>query len=543
MSKDTPDKTDLSSMSKEELIAYLLQKNESLESQLKQQKEEAQKKEQASVASVSSIVSNLRAELSYKDALLKETLEDQEKLNQEKQQLLDEKQQFDKERKELTEDKLRLCNEKQKLSDEKQKLSDEKQELIEDKVKLKETITRLKNFKQNASDLIRNVVDNIKRFYFVFKEQGLKENIPEFDEYNILEMNMFLEDKITTLLNAAKTCLEHEKAALNEPRSESTKHSKGNKSQDNSADITAGVDGAHELENAVTVEIQKNDQSDFDEAASSVTLKADTSATNTDTGEELTKTEIQDAVLSGCSSQERLSIEQNLSKGTKVLSLNIKNDLSSVNDSNRKRKIEHFITINDSEQIAGVICNEQEIHFRTYCDDCGEVMDFVLNTKAKRINTVLTASGSLANIKTILSKVHIANCKKCGKEIEINPATLSEFKVVKDNQNERWALNEREINEKETVQTALESVFSNSDDQAPTKEKSNDKRKSYKQEDKQRQLNRKDIYNSIVKSEDTHEISCNLKHDLIDAGNGLLPVINPYTFDAEAFGMTPAFKK
>lgn len=464
MSKDTPDKTDLSSMSKEELIAYLLKKNESLESQLKQQKEEAQKKEQASVASVSSIVSNLRAELSRKDALLKETLEDQEKLNQEKQQLLDEKQQFDKERKELTEDKLRLCNEKQKLSD-------EKQELIEDKVKLKETITRLKNFKQNASDLIRNVVDNIKRFYFVFKEQGLKENIPEFDEYNILEMNMFLEDKITTLLNAAKTCLEHEKAALNEPRSESTKHSKGNKSQDNSADITAGVDGAHELENAVTVEIQNNDQSDFDEAASSVTLKADTSATNTDTGEELTKTEIQDAVLSGCSSQERLSIEQNLSKGTKVLSLNIKNDLSSVNDSNRKRKIEHFITINDSEQIAGVICNEQEIHFRTYCDDCGEVMDFVLNTKAKRINTVLTASGSLANIKTILSKVHIANCKKCGKEIEINPATLSDFKVVKDNQNERWALNEREINEQETVQTALESVFSNSDDQAPTKEK------------------------------------------------------------------------
>ena len=89
MSKDTPDKTDLSSMSKEELIAYLLKKNESLESQLKQQKEEAQKKEQASVASVSSIVSNLRAELSYKDALLKETLEDQEKLNQEKQQLLD----------------------------------------------------------------------------------------------------------------------------------------------------------------------------------------------------------------------------------------------------------------------------------------------------------------------------------------------------------------------------------------------------------------------------------------------------------------------
>ena len=51
MSKDTPDKTDLSSMSKEELIAYLLKKNESLESQLKQQKEEAQKKEQASVES------------------------------------------------------------------------------------------------------------------------------------------------------------------------------------------------------------------------------------------------------------------------------------------------------------------------------------------------------------------------------------------------------------------------------------------------------------------------------------------------------------
>lgn len=44
MSKDTPDKTDLSSMSKEELIAYLLKKNESLESQLKQQKKKLKRK-------------------------------------------------------------------------------------------------------------------------------------------------------------------------------------------------------------------------------------------------------------------------------------------------------------------------------------------------------------------------------------------------------------------------------------------------------------------------------------------------------------------
>lgn len=77
-----------------------------------------------------------------------------------------------------------------------------------------------------------------------------------------------------------------------------------------------------------------------------------------------------------------------------------------------------------------------------------------------------------------MSKVHIANCKKCGKEIEINPATLSDFKVVKDNQNERWALNEREINEQETVQTALESVFSNNKDKLLNDKKSNDKHKS-----------------------------------------------------------------
>ncbi|MGN1280526.1 MAG: hypothetical protein ACI4UM_01290, partial [Succinivibrio sp.] len=529
MSNDTSDKTDLSSMSKEELITYLLKRNEALETQLKQQKEEAQKKEQSSAESISSIVTKLRAELSRKDAILQDVLADQEKFNKEKQQLLDEKQQ--------------LLDEKQQLFNEKQRVDKERRELAEDTVKLKESITKLKNFKQNASDLIRNVVDNIKRFYFVFKEQGLKENIPEFDENNILEMNMFLEEKITTLLNAAKTCIEHEKSALKEPRSEKTKHGKASESQDNSADITAGVDGAHELENAVTVEPQNNDQADFDEVASSVTLKADISATTAEANEGLSKTEIQDVILSGSSSQERLSVGQNLSQGTKVLSLNIKNDLSSVNDSNRKRKFEHFITINDSEQVAGVICNEQEIHFRTYCDECGEVMDFVLNTKAKRINTVLTASGNLANIKTILSKVHIANCKACGKEIEINPATFSDFKVVKDNQNERWTLNEREINIKETVQTAIESAFSDTNDEDLTEEKANDKRKTYKQEDKQRQLNRKDIYNSIVKSENTHESSCKLKHDLIDAGDGLLPVINPYTFDAEAFGMTPAFKK
>lgn len=409
MSKEKDDKTDLSSMSKEELITYLL----SLEGQLKQQKEEAQKKEQTNAQSTSAIVSNLRAELSRKESSLQSALK-----------------------------------EKQQLSANIKLLSDEKQEL-------EATVVKLKKFRQSVRDLLSNLLDSITNYYFVFKDMRSKDEVPEYDENNLLELNMFMDQKLDFLLSTAQTFLEHQKVALNLSRTEQTGHSSHvSEPQNCSADITAAADGESEYRNAVTVEIDDHDLKDFDEAASSVTISSDLNSevkNNTDcsvsnssnsANNDFTESEIKGIVIKGCSQEHKDSVAQSLSAGTKVLSEHIRNDITSVSDSNRKRKFERFTSINDCNEVDGTITNSIGVHFHMYCNECGGTREFILKNKTKRINSVLTPSGSLGNLRTILSKVQIAVCSECKTETEVNPATLSDFTFTKSGKDERHTLDE-----------------------------------------------------------------------------------------------------
>ncbi len=68
-----------------------------------------------------------------------------------------------------------------------------------------------------------------------------------------------------------------------------------------------------------------------------------------------------------------------------------------------------------------------------YCNEGGGTRNFIPKNKTKRINSVLTPSGSLGNRRTILSKVQIAVCSECKTETEVNPAylTLPLQRVVK----------------------------------------------------------------------------------------------------------------
>ena len=355
MSKEKDDKTDLSSMSKEELITYLL----SLEGQLQQQKEEAQKKEQANAQSTSAIVSNLRAELSRKESSLQSALK-----------------------------------EKQQLSANIKLLSDEKHEL-------EATVVKLKKFRQSVRDLLSNLLDSITNYYFVFKDMRSKDEVPEYDENNLLELNMFMDQKLDFLLSTAQTFLEHQKVALNLSRTEQTGHSSHvSEPQNCSADITAAADGESEYRNAVTVETDDHDLKDFDEAASSVTIssnlnsevKTDSSASNNSNsvGNELTDAEVKEIVIKGCYQEHKDSVAQSLSAGTKVLSEHIRNDITSVSDSNRKRKFERFTSINDCNEVDGTITNSIGAHFHMYSNECGGTREFILKNKSKRINSVFT---------------------------------------------------------------------------------------------------------------------------------------------------------
>lgn len=93
--------------------------------------------------------------------------------------------------------------EKQQLSANIKLLSDEKQEL-------EATVVKLKKFRQSVRDLLSNLLDSITNYYFVFKDMRSKDEVPEYDENNLLELNMFMDQKLDFLLSTAQTFLTSE---------------------------------------------------------------------------------------------------------------------------------------------------------------------------------------------------------------------------------------------------------------------------------------------------------------------------------------------
>ena len=263
---------DLTSLSKEELIELLLKRErDSLE------------KEKESSLKISAMVNNLRAVISQKDASLKASEDEKQKLIDEKEKLKAANDSLNKTNKTLNAhnaglEKTNISLKELNASLEKTNVSLKELNTSLEKTtdSLKEQIKKLKKFRQTAFDLINNVLANIRNYYFVFKDLKA-DDIPQTDDRNMLEVNMFLEQKITVLLNTALTFLEHQRKALNLPRSEKTPHSEASDmTADNSADIQAQADGALEIQKEVTVQPCDNDAADFDEASSSVTISADT---------------------------------------------------------------------------------------------------------------------------------------------------------------------------------------------------------------------------------------------------------------------------
>lgn len=178
-----------------------------------------------------------------------------------------------------------------------------------------------------------------------------------------------------------------------------------------------------------------------------------------------------------------------------------------------------------------------------YCNECGGTREFILKNKTKRINSVLTPSGSLGNLRTILSKVQIAVCSECKTETEVNPATLSDFTFTKSSKDERHTLDEQKKYVKEKVEKAFNSVLSDVGTEEIKESKTDDKRSIYQKENRLRQNERKAVFNSIENSDTADRVSFSLTDDLIEAGDGLTHIINPLSFDAQTFGMMPLFLK
>ena len=146
-------------------------------------------------------------------------------------------------------------------------------------------------------------------------------------------------------------------------------------------------------------------------------------------------------------------------------------------------------------------------------------------------------------MKTVLAKVQDAECTRCGTRVEINPVAKPEFSYESVHNKERFTLDVQEKNAIENAKNVLNQSLTDTDESDKNESLADDRQASYKQDNKARQKDRKQIYKDIVKCDDTTSHSFSLNDNLMDAGAGLAPVINPYFFDAETFGVTPAFLK
>lgn len=134
-----------------------------------------------------------------------------------------------------------LRKENSEISADKEQEIKAQNKIIEEQKKEIEIINsdreKLTQHNKNFSDLIRNILSNIKERHLICNKLLKEEAIPSVDEANIKELNSYFENFMSTVLNALETLHLHQTRALNLGNSE--KNTGG--SPDYSADEEAQI--------------------------------------------------------------------------------------------------------------------------------------------------------------------------------------------------------------------------------------------------------------------------------------------------------------
>lgn len=398
---------------------------------------------------------------------------------------------------------------------------------------------KLKEHNDNLTDLISNILSNVKEHQNTYYKLLSEEQIPSVDTADTKELNMYFEGLMITLFNAVDALIKHQERSLNLGTSERNKGVKP--TEDYSADDCAKEEVEKALAQVSPTTLVDDDSKDFNDVTESFEQQA--------TKECLSKDEIDSIILKGCSKGKKDSIASELREVTDVIEkaqLQILNDDTSLNKTRAKEKCSGFVSVCNSDRVAGILENDSNTELRMYCTVCGKIETFKLNFKKKRINSILTITDNMNSLGSVLSSVQLATCTKCGANVEINPASLLNVSFKSSdgcNVDSKETEPGHHMNSKDTDKTASDSHLCSTNniekDSIWTEQNSNvDGIESAKG-----QKDRKAQYNQISKNESALEHKTNITENLITNEKGILPVINPLTFDANVHGMTPAFVK
>lgn len=410
---------------------------------------------------------------------------------------------------------------------------------------------KLKVHNQNLKDLVQNLIDNIKEHQSTYSRYLQEENIPDVDLNDLHELNMYLESLMVTLFNAVTALIKHQERSLNLGTSEKNSGASFSSEDFSSDDMAkemgkALLDGASET---VTADNADTERKDFEEQSESVEvtgIRKDSTSENTG----LTPDEVNNAILSGCSKNRQQDISSELACTSRMLSVQeTENDEISLNKTRANDKKSSFVSVCDSEKIGGIITHSGRKVFTMHCTVCQKVMEFKLIAKKKRINSILTIQDSLSSLGSVLSSVQEAYCTGCDDKVEINPASFTDITLSALNDSDGQQRDDREtgdrqeLNEVWTQKSASECVLTDKNDKELNTNETGNGLSLNQKKTTDRQKERKAEFRKIYNSESKTDTKVSLSDNMLTFDDGRQPVINPATFNAHVYGMTPAFIK
>ena len=411
---------------------------------------------------------------------------------------------------------------------------------------------KLTDYKINSESLIKNILDSIKENAQIYSRFIHDDFTPLNDIYNFKELNMYVEDILSTLFSAVSADMRHMERSLNLGTSEKNKGL--SPLPDYSADDRAQADADAEGEDIIAeAKIEDNPPEDDIPPAAEVALGtvADTQECSSSPDNDDTLKFISDAVMSGCTSS-NTTLSSELKEQTLLLKnveLELKNDCSSLNDSRRKERDVSFISVNDGETVAGVVRHAGDKTFKAYCTKCQTIRVFNIVASRKRITPVLTPIDSLGNLGKVLAPVQNAQCPVCKLTFEVNPASMVNIESIdkirseETSQDNSCILSGASLDTDKTSKTASESQTSAKDSGSQSNVGTDEKHTAPLIKTSERQKDLRAQFSKIAKSPDGTATEQVIEDILENLGRSTIPVINPVKFNAAVFGKTPAFVK
>ena len=392
----------------------------------------------------------------------------------------------------------------------------------------------------NQQDLIENILSSVREHQSIYSKYLQEENIPMVDTADLHELNLYFEGLMLTLFNAVGALLKHQERSLNLGTSEKSRGGSP-KDTDYSADDTAEQIGREELENAGEIETEDLDRQDFESQSEEHTEKTDSAA------EGLSREQIDTIVLSGCSSHKKQDISSELGDAIRLVADTQKTLKAEGEKQTASKKSQaSFISVCDSEQVAGILTHAGERVFKMYCPVCGRIENFELSPKKKRINSILTMTDSLNSLGTVLSTVQLATCSHCGASVEINPASLTDISLTLTSGKAIDLQKNSDKQAQDSGKTGTNAQESHSDEVSANgldEAETDNKKRLYRRKTADEQKERRTAFNQIKNNAENHNTRLCLSEHMLNRGDGTLPVINPALFNAQAYGMTPVFTK